>query len=149
MTNGIPRAHTHPCHVETAKVEGVVGQDRVSPELVVEEADGRWVRMRVSAVAWIVRLLFRRRSVRRVVSMDLPEHPLPPPKKHPRRQQVMCSVKGTIDGTGTSARMERKRPLGQVRLGACWRWRTAGDYVHHPVLEKPTTTATTTSECAV
>ena len=26
---------------------------------------------------------------------------------------------------------------------------SAGDYVHHPVLEKPTTTATTTSECAV
>ena len=24
-------------------------------------------------------------------------------------------------------------------LGSCWRWRPAGDYVHHPVLEKPTT----------
>ena len=27
--------------------------------------------------------------------------------------------------------------------------RIDGDYVHHPVLEKPTTTAPTTSECAV
>ena len=32
----------------------------------------------------------------------------------------------------------------------CWRRRPAGDFVHHPVLEQPTTTATetTTSECA-
>ena len=28
-----------------------------------------------------------------------------------------------------------------ARLGSCWRWRPAGDYVHHSVLEKPTTTS--------
>ena len=51
------------------------------------------------------------------------------------------------------SRLEKTQQAQRLRgpaVAQCRRWRPAGDYVHHPVLEKPTTTATTTSEyCAV